>query len=401
MRILVTSIVDPLMTAHNRLHHFISALAEDNKITVIAVKETWKPETANVTTYAETGMSFMKGIDIQYLGSSRKPAWQEFSSVWKLKSILNGIGSEDYDVHLDYNSLFMGNSLNARTNIPITVYDLADDLIEMVKTSPQIHSVLSPTVARIAQRLVMRMTQEANLVTCISRRLLDKYRVTVDKGAVVPNGVDTRLFAPANGIEVREKLGIPLDVFVVGYVGVLREWVDMCMILRAIHKLNQAGDNVRLLIVGEEGGLNRVKAYADTLGLRERITAVGTVAYKDVPGMISAMDTGIIPFRPGAIAEGAVPLKLFEYMSCGKPVVTTYSESIYEHAGHNVLYADNEQQVRSQISRLIRNREEYESFASKGRGLVLGRHSWEAIEARIRTLIETCQPNCVRPGTEN
>lgn len=389
MRIIVTSIVDPLMAAHNRIHHLVSSISEGNDVHVVCTKETWKTKTGDIAAYARTGRSFMKGVDVRYLHNSWKPIWQECSSVWRLRRILEEIGDLSYDVHLDYNSFLLGNSTNLLTNTRLTVYDLADDLVDMVRLSPQIPSAISPAVSLVARRLVKRMIRKADVVTCISRGLLTRYGVPESKGIVIPNGVDTRVFVPSNGEPVREMLAIPNDAFVVGYVGVLREWIDMGMILRAIRMLSRKGNEVWLLVVGEEGGLKQIRTDAEKLGIRDRITMTGTVAYDQVPNMIGAMDVGVIPFKSCLVSEGAVPLKLFEYMSCGIPVVTTYSEGIYESVGEAVLYAGNEYEVCNQISRMMKSRAEYEKYSIAGRQLVLERHSWERTEAKMRSLIET------------
>ena len=387
MRVLVTSIVDPNTTAHNRLHHFISSLSRRCDISVIAIRDTWKEESVGADVYEKSSQSFLQDVDIRYLSPRHKPAWQEFSSLFRMREMLEETGTEEFDVHIDYNTIFMGNSLHLKSNIPLVVYDLADDLVAMIRHSPQISRYISPGMAIMADRLVKRMIRKSDRVTCVSEALLKAYGVPRPKGCVIPNGVNADSFSPSDGSRTRERLGIPDSEFVIGYVGVLREWIDMGTVVRVVAELQRKGEAARLLVAGEEGGIESLLTLARRHGVEDRVTTIGTVPYDTVPSIINAMDVCVIPFRKGGIAEGAVPLKLFEYMSCGKPVISTRSSSIHEHVGENVLYADSWTEMYDLTRQLMAGDNRFSEMKKQGRQLILDRYSWQKIEDDIQSLI--------------
>jgi len=117
-------------------------------------------------------------------------------------------------------------------------------------------------------------------------------------------GVDTTLFR--NYVDTKEELGI--DGFVIGYVGVLREWVDLKPVFLALKDLDA---EITMLVVGKEGRFDENVDLAKRCGVRTRVVFTGMVPYAQVPRCISAMDVCFVPFGRGAISENALPLKLF------------------------------------------------------------------------------------------
>jgi glycosyltransferase involved in cell wall biosynthesis len=117
---------------------------------------------------------------------------------------------------------------------------------------------------------------------------------------------------------------------IVGYAGHLYAWKGVDILLEAIAKVR----GVRGLIVGghdKEPDLARVRARADALGIQDRVTFTGQVAPRDVPVLLAGADILALPNPPSALATHATsPLKLFEYMAAGKPVVASNLPSLRE-----------------------------------------------------------------------
>ena len=57
--------------------------------------------------------------------------------------------------------------------------------------------------------------------------------------------------------------------------------------------------------------------------IAENVIFTGNIQYLDVPDYISSMDICLLPFDTGMVSQNALPLKLFEYMACPVPVIST------------------------------------------------------------------------------
>lgn len=118
--------------------------------------------------------------------------------------------------------------------------------------------------------------------------------------------------------------------FTIGYAGHLYPWKGVDLVIEAVAAIPEA----RGLIVGgheQEPDLTRVKALADTLFCGTRVTFTGMLPPSDVAARLHDADVLVIPNPPSALSrEFTSPLKLFEYMASGRPIVASDLPSIRE-----------------------------------------------------------------------
>ncbi|MBD3168587.1 MAG: glycosyltransferase [candidate division Zixibacteria bacterium] len=107
----------------------------------------------------------------------------------------------------------------------------------------------------------------------------------------------------------------------VGYYGLVRDWFDFGM-LRDIFSRRQ---DWSLALVGPS---DTDTSEIDKL---ENVHMLGPKPYKQLPNYLRGFDCCIIPYRKTEITINANPLKLLEYMSSGKPIVTTDLPSVYPY----------------------------------------------------------------------
>ena len=166
-------------------------------------------------------------------------------------------------------------------------------------------------------------------------------------------------------------------------MGVLREWVDFKPVYEALKHF----EDVRLLIVGEEGLLKENIKLAEAYGVAEKVLFTGTVPYASVPEYISAMDCCLIPFNQSKVSQNSVPLKLFEYMACEKPVLSTRLPGVKEIAGGRVLYAETAEEYREQIARIMSSDGGSEHLKSNRR-FVVDNYDWKSIGQRLEKILD-------------
>lgn len=389
MNIAVTSIVDLERTAHNRCQEFVRELAREHDVTVFSISDWWKGRQVGEKVYRDGFEDVLEDITVhRYTDRRISPIAQEALAVKNAKELITRM-EEPPDVHLDYNTLLSGGAFGkrfAKDGIP-TVYDLADDLVAMVRSSPQIPGPLRPVGAALASRALGGNLDRASRVTSINRLLADENDLPPDKVRLVPNGVDTRLFQPG-ATDVRERLAIE-DAFVLGYVGVLREWVDLSPVLEAVAELNATNGRapVKVLVVGGEGDHHRFEEEVAARGIEEHVLFTGTVPYHAVPKYVNAFDVGLIPFDTGAVSAGSLPLKLFEYMACGKPVVSSPLPGVQESAGDRVHYAATAEDHVRIVSRL-RDQGPDQGLLKENRTWVDARYSWTKVGTRLSHVLE-------------
>ena len=390
MKILISSIVDLSKTSHNRLHQFIRHLSRNHSITVLSINDWWKNSQTDVRQYQLGVEDILKGIDIRYFTNGKlSPYLQELFSFVTLKRILKEIDCTRFDVHLNYNTLISGYYIARRLRAQgiDTVYDIADDLPAMVRTSPQIAAVLRPLGGFVADIMIERNIKIAQKVTFITSPLSDSYHIPPDKAEYIPNGADIELFKSHPSAQLRKELGLN-QAFVLGYVGVLREWIDFEPIFAAVAALITQSPDIRLLIVGEEGGLEKVKNLAAKYEIADRIVFTGTIPYTQVPRYVSCMDACLTARKVDPVAEKMLPLKIFEYMACEKPVISTRLTGTQEAVQDKVLYASSKTEYQEQIARLYNDKEIRRKMGKQGREFVERNYSWTSAAARMEGVLK-------------
>lgn len=229
MKILVTSIVDLKKSQHNRPHQFVKYLSKNHEVTVLSINDWWKGKQGDLNHYSSDFDDIFEGVDFHYLTERKiSPILQEVLFNKKNKEL----SKEKFDVHLNYNCLVTGYKASKNFN---TVFDLADDLPEMIATSPQIPNFLKSFGRNLGQFYLKKDIKHANYVTLTTQSLKEVYNVPDEKAEFIPNGVNTKLFK--NYSNAKEELG--LCGFIIGYVGVLRSWVNFKPVFEALKFLDK------------------------------------------------------------------------------------------------------------------------------------------------------------------
>ncbi len=136
---------------------------------------------------------------------------------------------------------------------------------------------------------------------------------------VIPNGVDISMFKPASIEDARNKLGLPLDTFIVLFTGNLvpRKGVDV--LLKAFQACLAKHSDSLLVILGDGSEREVLLALAGELGIAEQVQFAGFRMLPEMPFWYQACDLFVMP----SWAEG-LSLSILEAMAAAKPVITSY-----------------------------------------------------------------------------
>jgi glycosyltransferase involved in cell wall biosynthesis len=163
-------------------------------------------------------------------------------------------------------------------------------------------------------------------VVCVSDAIRDFYRDRhVDyagKFLTVNNGVSPRLFYPLPVNEdvsaLRRRLGFEESDEVVAYVGTLSPWQGIEYLVRSAPEVAAKNPAVRFMIVGRGPTYAASRELALELGVADRFTFVGQVPYSTLNQYVNVADVCVAPYISGI---PNCPIKIYEYLACGKPVV--------------------------------------------------------------------------------
>lgn len=200
------------------------------------------------------------------------------------------------------------------------------------------------------------------------------------------NGVDVKHFQqPVNWNLVPENLrGVLKEKKpIVGYFGAIAVWFDYDLIYEAAKKR----PNYNFVLIGPQyGDLEKTNAAVTKLSKLKNIIFTGTIDYKILPNIANNFTIATIPFLLNDITESTSPIKLFEYMAMGKPVVTTAMRECLKYP--DVKISHNSEEYIQIIDDLIReitgpNAAEYKDRLIQ----VANQNSWDEKAKEIIQLI--------------
>lgn len=263
--------------------------------------------------------------------------------LWKIRQIAKKL---QIDVILSTNIL---PSFAANFAHPPIVFDYLDHLEE----SASIYypgSALGEIVKQVVRQITRYNLRAARSVITVTQELSSFLHDNGIKDiTVIANGVDTRLLRPLSMEQAKRSLG--LTGVILGYVGSLEHWVDLETAVSAMPQLDAT-----LLVVGP--GLftdygDEIKKMAKDLGVLDRIIFTGAVEYGQLSRYISAMDIGLNPLKMMKKNEYAAGGKVFNYLACGRPVLSSRMISLERLLGDDIYYYDDASSFAAQVKNIL------------------------------------------------
>lgn len=201
---------------------------------------------------------------------------------------------------------------------------------------------------------------------------------------VLPNGVDTSRITPARG----GPRG-PSDPFVVGFVGTLKPWHGVQTLLSALALLTADDPSYRLLLVGDGPEAASLAETADRLGVRDQVEMTGALDPERIPEQLHRMDVAIAPY-PALADFYFSPLKVYEYLAAGLPVVASDVgdlPDILDGGRLGVLVEpDQPAELAAAIAALRADPQRRALLAREGRAQAVRRHDWSDVLSRALSL---------------
>ncbi|WP_082151364.1 glycosyltransferase [Caenimonas sp. SL110] len=222
------------------------------------------------------------------------------------------------------------------------------------------------------------LLKTCDLLVTTSSRLADmmQARAPGKPHALVRNGTEVAHFA-----NVPSELKIARDERpVVGYFGAISEWFDIQLVI----DLAQSRPQWRFILVGSTFGCDISQAQKV-----DNIEFVGEVPYNELPGWVHAFDVCLIPFLINELTSCTNPVKVYEYLSAGKPVVATRMPEL-EAIADQVQIADDAVGFARAIELAFEENKDPQAVTAR-RSWASG-HSWEARAEQFSKAVADCLP---------
>jgi glycosyltransferase involved in cell wall biosynthesis len=237
-------------------------------------------------------------------------------------------------------------------------------------------SLLHHALAKIAGFLYERANRIVVVTPAFKDHLIRRWRVPAEKIAVIENGVETDLFAPAS-VETTKSLRRNLNAeskFLVCYIGTMGNAHGLETLLDAAGRLKQQNPNVQFLLIGEGAEKEKVKTLAHSRTLTN-VTFLDQQPRAMIPAFISCSDACLVLLRKTEIFKTVIPTKMLEFMSCARPVVLGVdgqARQIVEDSGAGiVIEPENSEALVEAISQLAASPGLRKSLGEKGREYIL------------------------------
>lgn len=209
-------------------------------------------------------------------------------------------------------------------------------------------SALAGVDHAVVAELEAQLVKEVDLIVVASEALAKKF--PADKTLYVPHGVAEYFYEAPGGInstrgEPVRPADLPTGGPIAGFYGSISSWLDQSLLLNTAKQL----PHWQFVLIGKEC------CDVSLLKGQSNIYFLGEKSHQQLPEYVHHWQVSLLPFLDNEQIRACNPLKLREYLACGKPVVATDFPALtpYRHCVHVVEHqqADKAQQFAAQIVR--------------------------------------------------
>ncbi len=269
---------------------------------------------------------------------------------------------------------------------------------------PVVYDAHHPPVNMVAQRMIKFFSRKKKLLgmSFNSEGLKELYGELGIKGKnffVAHNGVDIEMFSRnADRPSLATRLGYPAGTKTVCYCGNTYKGRGIDVLVNAAERLCEV---VFVVVGGREQDNVTYRLDAERRGIKNFIM-VGFVDQKEVASYLLGSDVLVMPYSSAVTIKGGTqagdftsPLKLFEYMATGKPIVATAIPSVLEilESGKNsVTVSPNNSEEFFSALEFVLSEPEFCSKISSSALEDIKKYTWENRVRKIIKITQTSHP---------
>ncbi|MBE7340234.1 glycosyltransferase family 4 protein [Corynebacterium aurimucosum] len=319
-------------------------------------------------------------------GKTKALALDEFNQLYAQLALEKVLSLKPSIIHASsgrrgYETAKVGVALSKATGIPL-VYEVRS-FFEGTWTAEIDYEADGEMFARRLQA-EYECALAADQVITICQSMKDElisWGINPEKILVAPNGVDIDKFSPQSKNKgLAQRLGLKSE-FTVGYVSNLdhaRESQET--LVEATALLRRRGVDVSCLLVGKGPRREGILTLAERLGIADYVVAPGSVPHEEVGDYYRLIDIFVVPRRAERAAELVTPLKPFEAMACGIPVVASdlpaLREIVCPPSRGQVFKERSAEDLADTLFTMMSNPTELRTLGENGRTWVVEERQW-------------------------
>lgn len=257
-----------------------------------------------------------------------------------------------------------------------------------------LHTLIPFKGFRYMGKILESITLRRCDVVCVINEKLRHYAIEMgaqpEKVNVIRAGIDTERFnTDVDGSLMREKLGISKDDVVLFFMGWLYPFSGLTEVATQLAKVRDMYPNIKLLVVGDGDIYHRLDQIRKDCSL-DQLILTGWQPYEKIPEYIAASDVCLLPAYDNEVMRNIVPIKMYEYMACGKPVISTKLQGVMKEFGSNngVVYVDQPREVLKKVIELCNVDGSIIEYGVKA-GKLVEKHSWNKVTDIFEDIVKS------------
>ncbi|MEK7788212.1 MAG: glycosyltransferase family 4 protein [Chloroflexota bacterium] len=389
MRLLVTQETDWLKRGPHQQHHLFERLAaRGHSVTVLDFEILYTPwpraplfaprqewPAVRRTPTASPGVTVIRPATL------RLPLLARIISLFTFYfELARQCRAQHFDVVVDY---------ALSTGLPTLIAARQFKIPFLFHVIDALHTLVPNAVARpVALAFERGLLRTADHMLYINEGLRDyglKLGAPPEQASLIRSGVDLARFRPdLETAALRAKWGLAEDDVVLLFIGWLYEHTGVDTLM---HCLPDLPPKVKLLIVGAGEAEARLKALHTELNLGERVIFTGPQPYDLAPQFMALADVCTLYFDLKPITRHIVPIKLYEYMAAGRPVLASPLPAVMQDTppGNGVLYVP-DSQLQPALKKLL-DPAYRQTLGAQARAFVEAHCDWEKLTDDFESLL--------------
>jgi glycosyltransferase involved in cell wall biosynthesis len=246
--------------------------------------------------------------------------------------------------------------------------------------------------SEVVQELERRLLRKVDVVIVTHENLYRSKKSLARDIHLIPNGAEVEHFRKVSLLDTpvaEEMRKIPRPI--VGFLGTIQYWIDMDL----LRFLAIARPDWSFALIGPIGRL----AQIDKIQHLPNVYLLGRKPYDDLPSYLKAFDVCLNPYVLDETAANCSPLKLYEYLATGKPVVSVDMPEARKFEGF-VRIGRTYSNILDHLDQVINGEAHPEDLAGCRIQAVDGQ-SWDDRFYQLEGIVGKCLEACKHPGRAN
>jgi glycosyltransferase involved in cell wall biosynthesis len=227
----------------------------------------------------------------------------------------------------------------------------------------------------------------------VKEYIVNQYKIPSGRIAVVSNGTNIEVSIPLKKSLCRKILEVEEYNPVITFIGSFFRWQGLEIFVESVHYVRQVFPKLKVLMAGDGEIFEDIIKMIKRFKMTENFSLAGRVDYQAVPIYIGASDICVGRFeQPKYRNVGGSPLKIPEYLACGRPVVCSKTRADWEYIENyrlgTLVDPDNPRAVGDAFINLLSNPNELSRMEVRCRNYAEIHLSWKNCTKKIEEIIK-------------